>query len=308
MLSPMTGKPSSDDSRLLPAGILAPVRVLAILLAASFAVESLIMLVLLANSRFVRGDAVVTLIDATLLVLVMFPVLWHLVVRPLRTLVADRGRLLARMLEIQEQERGRLARELHDELGQVQTAILLGLRAVTNAASLDKARERADALHDLAVSAVDSTRRMARALWPSVLADFGLAKALERLCEDLSSATGVQVVVETELGPARFGAATEIAAYRVAQEAITNALKHSGASEVRVALRHDADQLRLVIRDNGRGLADRAATSGHSSPSSLGLSGMRERVVLLGGRFSIRDDAGPGTTVEAVIPAEPRAR
>lgn len=303
----MIANPLSQDRRALPIGVFTPARMLVILLAVVFAVESVIMLVLLANSRFVRSDAVVSVIDSALLALVMFPVLWFVVVRPLRTLVADRGRLLAHTLEVQEQERGRLAHELHDELGQIQTAILLGLKAVTNAASLDDARERAEALHDLAVSAMDSTRRMARALSPSVLVDFGLAKAFERLCEDLSAATGVQVVCDTELGSTRFAAAAEIAVYRVGQEAVTNALKHARATRVNVAVRHNSGELCLVVRDDGCGFSDHAATSGDRAPGGLGLSGMRERVVLLGGRFSIRGDAGAGTTVEAAIPAGPRA-
>lgn len=306
MLAPMVTDPRSQVSFALPRGVPAPVRVLAILLAIVFAVESLIMLVLLPNSRFVQSDAVVTLIDATVLALTLFPVLWFAVVRPLRTLVADRGRLLAHILDVQEQERGRLARELHDELGQTQTAILLGLKAVTNAMSLDEARDRILALHDLAVSAIDSTRRLARNLSPSVLTDFGLAKALERMCEDLSAATGVLVIFNGELGPMRFNAAAEIAAYRVAQEAITNALKHSGTTRVSVEVRQSSNELCLFVRDNGRGFKDNAATSGARSPNGLGLSGMRERVVLLGGRFSIRGDAGAGTKVEASIPVEPQ--
>lgn len=298
----MVANSHPQDGSAVPRGILAPVRILAMLLIVAFAVESLIMLVLFENSQLVRSGVIVTIIDSALLVLVMFPVLWFMLVRPLRTLVADRGRLLAQTLEIQEQERARLARELHDELGQMQTAILLGLKAVTNAASLDEARARAGSLHDLAVCAMDSTRRMARALSPSVLVDFGLAKALERLCEDLSASTGVQVVFDAELGPVRFGAAAEIAAYRVAQEAVTNALKHAGATTVRVELRHSADELRLLVHDNGRGLNDHGPASGDRT-YGLGLSGMRERVVLLGGRFAVSSAADTGTTIEAMIPA-----
>jgi len=307
MLVCMVANSLPQHGSALPSGILAPVRVLAILLIVVFAVESLIMLVLLSSARFMRGHAWVPLIDAPLLVLVMFPVLWFMVVRPLRTLVADRGRLLARTLEIQERERAELACELHDELGQTQTAILLGLKTLTAALSLDQARERADALRGLAVAAVDSTRRMVRALSPAVLLDFGLAKAIERLCEDLTAATGVQVVCDAELGAARFAAAAEIAAYRVAQEAVTNALKHSGAAQVNVELRHSRQELQLVVRDTGRGFNHHTVTSSDLPAGGLGVSGMRERVLMLGGRFSIRSEAGAGTTVEAAIPAGPSA-
>lgn len=298
----MMANPLPPDGSAVPRGILEPVRVLAVLLIVTFAVEALIMVVLVENSRFVRRGVLASLVDATLLVLVLFPVLWFMLVRPLRTLVADRGRLLAQTLDIQEQERARLARELHDDLGQMQTAILLGLKATTDATTLEQARSRASALHDLAVSAMESTRRMARALSPSVLLDFGLAEALRRLCEDLSAGTGVRVAFETELGPARFGAATEIAAYRVVQEAITNALKHSGATDVEVGLWQSAEELHLAVRDNGRGLTQEPA-GGELPSCGLGLPGMRERVVLLGGRFWVRSEGEAGTTIEAAMPA-----
>jgi signal transduction histidine kinase len=115
------------------------------------------------------------------------------------------------------------------------------------------------------------------------------------------------VVCDPELCSARFETAAEIAAYRVAQEATTNALKHSGASQVNIKLRYSANALHLVVSDNGRGFKDHGPTQDGSPTEGLGLSGMRERVVLLGGRFSIRSEAGAGVTVEAAIPAGPQA-
>lgn len=283
---------------------LTPVRVVLIVLVVAFAIESVIMLVLPACSRFARGDASVSFIDSAILVSLLTPVLWLLVVRPLRRSVAERGQLLSRTIEVQDHERTHLARELHDELGQTQTAILLGLKAVTTARSIDEARERAEELHELAVLAVDSTRRIARGLAPGVLLDFGLEEALKRMCEDLSAATAIRVHCETDLGDARFDAAAETAVYRVAQEAITNALKHSGASNVQVNVTHSGGRLALTVTDDGSGICERVGKHPNCAACGLGLGGMRERAILLGGWFSIASGKSGGTQVEATIPAE----
>lgn len=284
-------------------GTISPVRVFLLVLAVVFAVECSIMLLLWAGAGSERDGLVVSVLDAVLLVAVLCPALWLLVVRPLRLLVNERGELLVRTMTVQEEERAKLARDLHDEIGQTQTAILLALRSVTNAPSIETARERAEYVHEMAVGAVESTRRIARGLSPSVLMDFGLGPAVERVCEDVAEASGIPIERRIATNSARLAHALEIGAYRVFQEALTNAVKHSGATVVRVAVTLADDRLRLTVADNGRGIAARPERAGGSG-GGLGLAGMRERVVLLGGEFHVSSTQDGGTTVAAVFPAK----
>ncbi len=277
-----------------------PLRVFVLVLAIVFAVELAIMALLVAAVPGQRTSAVLSLIDSLALVAALCPALWLLVVRPLRSLVAERGALLTRTLTIQEQERARLARDLHDELGQAQTAVLLGLRSVANARSLEEARERAESVHEVAVGAVEATRRMARGLSPSVLTDFGLHEAVERVCEDVSAATGTDIARTIDIGALRLHPSIEIAAYRVVQEALTNAVKHAEAKVISVALRLENHRLTLEVRDDGRGLPYPG-----DAGSGLGLASMRQRVLLLGGEFRLSSTPGAGTSLRASFPAEP---
>lgn len=281
--------------------IVSPVRVFLLVLVVVFLVECLIMMGLLAAEPFSRSALMPGLLDAAVLVCTLCPVVWMLVVRPLRALVADRGRLLARTLRLQEEERARLARDLHDELGQVQTAVLLGLRAVMGAQSLEDARRLAAEVHESAMAASEAARALARGLSPTVLTDFGLVRAIERVCEDLQVGSGVQIEQRLEAGPTRPDPSIEIAMYRVAQEALTNAVRHASARRIEVELRADGGWLSLRVQDDGRGLPADLEQRARAA-RGLGIKGMRERVVLLGGRFSLVGGPSGGTTLTASIP------
>ncbi|MCX5689398.1 MAG: sensor histidine kinase [Planctomycetota bacterium] len=285
--------------------IVSPIRVLLLILAIVFTVESTIMAVLAAVAPNSPDTLWLSLFDSAVLVAALCPALWILVVRPLRSLVAERGELLARTLTIQEEERSRLARDLHDELGQCQTAVLLGLRAVVNAQSLEQARERAEGVHEMAVGAVDATRRMARGLSPSVLNDFGLAAAADRVCEDVEAASGIHVRRDLRTQGMRFDHAVELAAYRVLQEALTNAVKHSQATRIDVSLTHVDGEISLTVSDNGQGMNQDAPVA-HGTGNGLGLAGMRERITLLGGSFGVTTTPARGTTLRATLPAKER--
>lgn len=278
-------------------------RVFVLVLGGVFAVESVIMLLLPKMPHTPLANVLLSLLDSLTLIAVLCPLLWLLVVRPLRTLVGQRGELLSRTLTIQEEERARLARDLHDELGQAQTAVLLGLAAVVKARNLDEARERAAGVHEMAVSAVESSRRLARGLSPGVLADFGLQVAIERICEDLAAASDIALDLDLRIPRLRFEAPIEIAVYRVVQEALTNAAKHAGAKVIRVQLEYANSRVTLAVSDDGRGM------DWHKPKGSegLGLAGMQERTVLLGGRFLIGPSPSGGTTVSASLPASLRA-
>jgi two-component system, NarL family, sensor histidine kinase DevS len=202
---------------------------------------------------------------------------------------------LRRVVEAQELERGRLARELHDETGQALTSILLGLRAVEEAKSDDDRDAAAFDLRELVVSTLQDVRRLAVELRPKALDDFGLLPALERLAHTFTEQVGIETDVEASLGETRLPEEVETALYRLVQEALTNVVKHSRARHVSISLVRKAGSVSAVIEDDGIGFSE-------PSKVGIGLIGMRERVGLLDGRFEIESTPGRGTTIVAEVP------
>jgi two-component system, NarL family, sensor histidine kinase DevS len=204
---------------------------------------------------------------------------------------------LRRVVEAQELERKRLARELHDETGQALTSILLGLKPLEQSAASDADRAALSSLRELVVSTLQDVRRLAVELRPSALDDFGLATAVERLAETFREQTGVQVDLEARLGDGRLPSEVETALYRIVQEALTNVVKHAGATRVSILLTHRDTSVAAVIEDDGGGFDPTAV-----GDDVLGLAGMRERVGLVGGRLRIEAVEGTGTTIVAEVP------
>jgi signal transduction histidine kinase len=202
---------------------------------------------------------------------------------------------LRRVVEAQELERRRLARELHDETGQALTSILLGLKSVEDAQSASQRDDAAAELRQLVVSTLQDVRRLAVELRPKALDDFGLLAALERLAQTFTEQIGIETDVEANLGEERLSPEIETALYRLVQEALTNVVKHSRAGRVSISLVRKAHSVSAVIEDDGVGFT---APSGEG----LGLIGMRERVGLLDGRFEVESRAGHGTTIVAEVP------
>jgi signal transduction histidine kinase len=204
---------------------------------------------------------------------------------------------LRRAVQAQEAERRRLARELHDETGQALTSILLGLSAVERAENAEEARQATADLRRLVVETLQDVRRLAVELRPAALDDFGLEPAVRRLGETIREGTGLDVRVEASLGDDRLPAEVETALYRIVQESLTNVVKHAGAHHVAIFLSRKTAGVELMIEDDGIGF-DPASTS----PASLGLVGMRERVQLLDGSFELDAAPGAGTTVIVELP------
>ena len=209
-------------------------------------------------------------------------------------------KLTQRVFDAQEEERGRVARELHDGISQ----ILVGVRY-----ALDNARrrlERGDAsateplgkgIESLS-KAITEVRRISRDLRPGVLDDLGLGPAIKTLAEDFAARTGVSCHFETVVFRNRLDDEAKTALYRIAQEALTNIERHSGATEVQIDLRGHRRGGTLRISDNGRGIG--AQRGGMSS--GLGLRNMQERMEQLGGSLVIHADRSTGTTIEATVP------
>ena len=208
---------------------------------------------------------------------------------------ASLRQLSKRMLSIQEQERVRIAREVHDELGQALTAMKIDIQQLSR-----RERALAEPLGDIS-RAVDNTvdlvRRIATDLRPSILDDLGVTAALEQQLRRLRESTGMQTTLTVAEEP-ELDMLTGVTLYRIAKEALANVVRHAEATEVEIALAIDRDSAVLEIRDNGKGMSREQISGTHA----LGLLGMRERAELLGGSVTIDSREGEGTCVRATLP------
>ena len=206
---------------------------------------------------------------------------------------------LRRLDEVREAEARRLARELHDEAGQMLAAAHLTLREAAAELGLHAYQPLAR-VHDHLRKAEWELRRIAHEMRPSMLDDLGLGPALEFLAKGISARHGLVVRIEGAL-ETRLAHDVETALYRVAQEAFNNAAKHAGAREVRLSVSLAADRLRLSVADDGRGFDARSVANGKSG-SGLGLAGIRERLEPLGGSLKVRSAPGKGTVLIIDLP------
>jgi signal transduction histidine kinase len=205
---------------------------------------------------------------------------------------------LRRVVQTQELERKRLARELHDETGQALTSVLLGLRALEEAKDEAELREAAAHVRQLVVDTLQDVRRLAVELRPKALDDFGLVPALERLTQTFSEQTGIRTELEARVGDERLPGEVETTLYRTVQEALTNVVKHARATRVSVVVTRKGGGVSAVIEDDGVGMAE-----SRGGNSGIGLLGMRERVALVGGRLEVESAPGAGTTLVIEVPS-----
>jgi signal transduction histidine kinase len=206
---------------------------------------------------------------------------------------------LERVLSAQEDERRRLARELHDETGQALTSILLGLRGLEDAQDPETLRAAVGEVRDLVRSTLQDVRRLAVELRPKALDDFGLVPAVERLTESFAEQTGIDVEFVHNIPDDRLPPGIETALYRIVQESLTNVVKHARAGHVSVVLTGKDGSVSILVEDDGVGFEPSRARS-----DGLGLLGMRERVELLGGRMTVESRPGAGTTFVAEVPTQ----
>jgi signal transduction histidine kinase len=205
-------------------------------------------------------------------------------------------RALHRTVELQEEERKRLARELHDEIGQALTSILINLKTIQETSDLRAVNDRLNDLRFITARTIEELRRLAMDLRPAALDNLGILPALRWYVQQSAERTGLDIRF---LGPEKFDRLSpeaELVLYRVAQEGLTNAIRHGRARQVVVALERDHDLVRLSITDNGAGFDPEALERG------LGLIGIRERVELLYGNFDIIAAPGAGVQLQIEIP------
>lgn len=203
----------------------------------------------------------------------------------------DSGR---RALEAQEAERKRIARELHDEIGQTLTAV--ALRAQRAAGGGSTQHDELTEIADTVLRSLEDVQRIGRELRPEALDDLGLVNALIVLCQRVDERAGPRVSRELEWSLPSLSPEVELVIYRVAQEALTNAQRHADASTVTVSLKRSEGAVVLTVSDDGRGLVAQVSESG--------LRGMRERSMLIDAELEIRSPPGGGTEIALTVPAE----
>lgn len=217
-----------------------------------------------------------------------------------------RFRGLARgVWRVQEEERARLARELHDGIGQTLTALKIRLEQLARQAA--PAPALGDGLAEsvtLVTQALEETRQLSHLLRPRILDDLGLVPALTWFARQLHRLSGLETEVRVDgMSDERLDPDVETLLFRVVQEALNNVVKHSGAGTARLELQHRDGWLRLRITDAGQGFDPARAMADHGGGAGYGLRGIRERVELFDGRLAVRSAPGEGTVVRVEVPA-----
>jgi len=212
------------------------------------------------------------------------------------------GQLSRLLITAQEQERGRIARELHDDTGHILTALRMQLDAlgsVPDEAALEQCKLLAD-------EAVVQVRRLALNLRPAMLDEIGLVPALDWVLQDQARRAGWTVRFDAADTGERYSADVETACFRILQEALTNTARHAAATHVEVSLNRTRTALELLVADDGRGFEIGEGTIGPAAWSHFGLVSMRERAKLLKGELRIASTPGRGTRVHASFPCASR--
>jgi len=213
---------------------------------------------------------------------------------------------LSQVLQAQEEERKRLARELHDDTSQ---QILLMTHGIDNIASKadnflpEELRSELDQLYELSKQTYQGIKRYAQALRPGILDDLGLVPAIKWLAEEIHELSGIEIQVKTDdimlLAPE-----TQLVLFRIVQESLNNVHRHSGASEASITVEYQGAEIRVTISDNGKGFKLPRQLSEFAGQGKLGLTGMAERARLIGGELEVRSQIGKGTKITVKAPTK----
>lgn len=215
-----------------------------------------------------------------------------------------RAHLLERLMIAQEEERRRIAREIHDETEQALASVLVGLRAFEEIRTVETIHRNASNLRRVTSHALDELQRLVQGLRPTLLDEMGLAAAVQRLCTDFAQTHGIRVELHVgeNLVELSLASSIEITFYRIAQEALTNIAKHAGATTVSVLIQPMGSSIRLVVEDNGVGFESETIRRSAAQQGRLGLYGMEERVKIADGVLTIESTQGRGTAIHVEIP------
>jgi len=212
-----------------------------------------------------------------------------------------RSHYLKRLIAVQEDERKRISRELHDQTSQSLTSLMLGLKAIQEAETLEEVRQYTREYRTIIAQSLEEIQNLAFQLRPSALDDLGLVPALKRYVQELSRRKNIDIdFVWQDYTRDTLGAAEETIVYRVVQEALTNIIKHAKAGNVRIRLRIRQDKFVALVKDDGRGFNTDVIKD--KDPNNLGIYGMKERAQLVGGNLYIKSRKNRGTLVMLVLP------
>jgi signal transduction histidine kinase len=209
--------------------------------------------------------------------------------------------LAAHLLSARENERALIARELHDEFGQALTSLHLGLAWISRKLTPGQRplEEKVKSLSTITTSLIRSVKDIASELRPGVLDELGLLKTLKSEAREFEGHTGIQCRFKTNAAKAKFDRSAAVAIFRIVQAALTNVARHAHASRARIALMKRKNGLILTVTDNGKGISRRLI----HEHDSLGITGMRERAVALGGTFTLGGSGSKGTILTVQIPS-----
>lgn len=228
---------------------------------------------------------------------------FNLMVDQLEENAREKQVLSQRIIRAQEDERQRLARELHDEAAQALTSLLVHLRLLERAKTPEEAQNRVAELRELTAQALEEVRRVAVDLRPTILDDLGLGPALEWRVDELNKSDAIEATFATGGLEQRLPREIELVLYRIGQEALSNVARHANAHQVQVALQGDAQSVTLEVVDDGVGF--QASRLGNGGSHGLGLVGMRERIGMVEGQLNIDSTPGRGTRIVARAPIIP---
>lgn len=216
-----------------------------------------------------------------------------------------RGELLRKIMSVQEEERKRIARELHDEVSQSLTGSAFRAEAILSRlpSGAEEIRDSLEEIRDLAIRTLEEIHRVVYSLRPSLLDDLGLVAAVQWLADNYLEEAGIKVLFETVGSERPLSAEAEITLFRITQEAITNIVKHAGAESVSIAVEFRDHSAAVHIEDDGQGFSVEEVTISIKTDRGLGLLGMKERATLLDGYLKIEALPGQGTRVSAEVPA-----
>ena len=212
-----------------------------------------------------------------------------------------RATLLNKVITAQEEERKRISRELHDETGQALTSLIVSMRVLANKASDERQRELLLSARDVAAGVLLDIRNMAVELRPTALDDLGLAAAVRKYVANFQERFGILIEFTVDSAINELDGDLSVTLYRIVQESLVNAARHSGATAMDISLSMSPGRVNLRISDNGQGMAEGELEKA-ARENRLGIYGMRERVELCGGEFRLESIVGTGTTILVSIP------
>ncbi len=212
-----------------------------------------------------------------------------------------RQALLESLVEAQEEERRHLARELHDGAGQMLTSLLVRIKTLEKKSASPEVKQGLEVLLDLVAETIEQMRELSHRLRPAALEEFGLAVALRTLVQEMTQHTSITAYTHFDLGDVLLPPSVDVTLYRIAQEGLTNVVRHAKASEITVELTVNDSAIMMTIEDNGRGFSPYHLTA-EPGTRHLGLIGMRERAAIAGGYLTVYSAPNQGTTLHVRVP------